>query len=187
MPDGQGFIDYYAILQVDCTCDAKVLEGAYRQLAKKYHPDHPETADLDRFNEVIGAYAVLRHPDKRAAYDLVYAERVQTGQDAPAASEVRQSAEPSAIDDAEAHRRILMQLYKARREHAEEPGVPVYTVQDMLGCTDETFDFHRWYLKAKGFIEVTEQGTLAITIEGVDHVIAMSRTEMQEKLRITQG
>jgi len=39
-------------------------------------------------------------------------------------------------------------------------------------------------LKAKGLIEITEHGTLAITIEGVDHVIAMSQTVMREKLLI---
>jgi curved DNA-binding protein len=57
----------------------------------------------------------------------------------------------------------------------------------MLNCSDEHFEFHTWYLKAKGFIEITEQGTLAITIQGVDHVIDISRTNMMEKLLIAQS
>ncbi|MEO6153006.1 MAG: hypothetical protein ABIT09_10835 [Croceibacterium sp.] len=60
-------------------------------------------------------------------------------------------------------------------------------MQEALNCSDEHFDFHVWYLKAKGFIETTEQGTLAITIQGVDHVISMSRTNKAEKLRIAQS
>ena len=34
---------------------------------------------------------------------------------------------------------------------------------------------------------LTEQGTLAITIQGVDHVISMSRTTKAEKLLIAQS
>lgn len=56
----------------------------------------------------------------------------------------------------------------------------------MLNCSDERFEFHQWYLKEKGFIVVTEHGTLAITVQGVDHVISMSRTTSAEKLMISQ-
>ena len=54
--------DHYSILGVLPDCDAKQLEIAYKALAKKYHPDHSETADLDRFKEITGAYRVLRDP-----------------------------------------------------------------------------------------------------------------------------
>ena len=56
----------------------------------------------------------------------------------------------------------------------------------MLKCSDERFDFHKWYLKEKGFISITEHGTLAITVQGIDHVIAMSRTTTAEKLLIAK-
>ena len=36
------------------------------------------------------------------------------------------------------------------------------------------------------FIEITEEGSLAITIEGIDHVIALSRSSKVEKLLIGQ-
>jgi curved DNA-binding protein len=67
------------------------------------------------------------------------------------------------------------------------PGVAAFFLQEMLNCSDEHFEFHQWYLKEKGFIAVTEQGTLAITIKGVDHVISMSRTTTGEKLLIAQS
>ena len=60
MEDGLPFIDYYAVLQVSPQCSARALEMAYRHLAKMYHPDHPETADLDRFNSITEAYSLLR-------------------------------------------------------------------------------------------------------------------------------
>lgn len=176
------FIDYYSVLEIDRGCDGKTLEAAYRRLAKMYHPDHPETADVDKFNEVIDAYRVLRHVDQRADYDRSHAAHNGdtyapfTSPDAP------EIEEKDALDDADAHARILMMLYKRRRENAQDAGVIGYFVQQMLGCSDERFDFLRWYLKAKGYLEVTEQGTLAITIAGVDHVIATSRTTRVEKL-----
>jgi curved DNA-binding protein len=94
--------------------------------------------------------------------------------------------ETSALNDAADHAKILMFLYKKRREDAQNAGVVGYYLQDMLKCSDEHFEFHKWYLKEKGFIVLTEHGTLAITIQGVDHVISMSRTAMAEKLQITQ-
>lgn len=184
MADSQPFIDHYRILQVDPDCDAKDLEHAYRHLAKMYHPDHAETADVEKLNEVIGAYRAIKDPDDRAAYDAVYSE--VTGFIFPANHEA-DLYRKSAVTDADIHAKILLFLYRRRREHAQDPGEGRYFVQELIGCSDDHFEFHIWYLKAKGFVETTEQGTLAITIEGVDHVIATSRTSMKEKLLIAQS
>jgi curved DNA-binding protein len=186
MTDNQPFVDYYSILQVNPKCDAKILETAYRYLAKMYHPDHAETADVTKFNEVIEAYRVLRNPDQRAEYDLLYAEHAREEWFEFPWSEEADTDDRSALNDADTHTRILLFLYKRRREHARDAGVVGFYVQEMLNCSDEHFDFHVWYLKAKGFIEMTEHGTLAITIHGVDHVISMSRTTAAEKLLLAQ-
>jgi curved DNA-binding protein len=178
------FVDCYEILQVRPTCSAKTLETAYRVLAKKYHPDHPETADIDRFNEVVSAYKVLRNPEKRARYDQEYVRLNGAHWFDDDEGDGVEIDEAPALDDADAHSKILMFLYKKRRENAQKAGVVAFYIQDMLNCSDEHFEFHKWYLKEKGFIELTEQGTLAITIEGVDHVISMSRTRRAEKLLI---
>ena len=61
-----------------------------------------------------------------------------------------------------------------------------FYLQEMLKCSDEHFEFHKLYLREKCFIEATEHGTLAITIQGIDHVISMSRTTTAEKLLIAQ-
>jgi curved DNA-binding protein len=185
MADGQPFIDYYDILGVSQTSDSKTLEAAYRRLAKKYHPDRTDTADTTKFSEVIAAFRVLRNADQRAEYDALRAlnvrEELRFSSDN--GHEVDQNA---ALNDGDDHVKILMFLYKKRREDAQNAGVIGFYLQNMLNCSDEHFEFHKWYLKEKGFIAITEQGTLAITIQGVDHVIAMSRTTKAEKLLITQ-
>ena len=180
------FKNYYEILQVDPNCDAKIIEAAYRNLAKRYHPDHPETADFDKFSEVLEAYRALRNPDDRANYNTHYAEIVGIDLSHSPSAEFRID-ESVAVSDADAHAKLLMLLYKARRDNALDPGVSNYVIQELLNCSDERFEFHRWYLKAKGFIETTEQGTLAITIDGVDHVIAMSKTRVAETLLLAQS
>jgi DnaJ-class molecular chaperone len=64
------FKDYYKILGVDRTADAKAIKSAYRRLARKYHPDVAKTKDAtERFKEVSEAYEVLADPEKRRRYD----------------------------------------------------------------------------------------------------------------------
>lgn len=183
MINGHPFVDHYRILQVDPKCSAKGLEAAYRSLAKQYHPDHTETADANKFSEIVEAYNLLRNAEKRAKYDLLYAAK--TGFDFSKTDELNH--EQSAYNDADAHEKILVLLYAKRRENAQDAGVGRYHVQKMLNCSDNHFEFHLWYLKAKGLIEITENGTVAITIDGVDHVISTSRTAMKEKLLIAQA
>lgn len=63
--------DYYEILEVDRGADDKVLKGAFRKAAMKYHPDRNPGDDAAEaaFKEVNQAYEILKDPQKRAAYD----------------------------------------------------------------------------------------------------------------------
>lgn len=188
MPGEEPFVDYYRVLQVHPLCDTATLDASYRRLAKIYHPDHLDSADPERFAAILEAYRAVRTPELRAAYDLRHAAHVTT--DPLDSSEDRTGGERSetsfALGDDEAHARLLMALYRKRREDATDAGIGEFYLQEMLGCTDAHFAFHRWYLQAKGLIEVTPEGTLAITVAGIDHVIAMSRNEVTEKLVIAQ-
>lgn len=63
--------DYYEVLGVDRNADDAALKKAYRQLAKKYHPDmNPGDKEAEaKFKEATEAYGVLSDPDKRRQYD----------------------------------------------------------------------------------------------------------------------
>lgn len=63
--------DYYEVLGVSKDADDATLKKAYRQVAKKYHPDmNPGDAEAEKkFKEASEAYAVLSDPEKRRQYD----------------------------------------------------------------------------------------------------------------------
>ena len=63
--------DLYEVLGVDRSADEDTIKKAYRQMAKKYHPDlHPDDKEAEaKFKEVNDAYSVLSDPQKKAAYD----------------------------------------------------------------------------------------------------------------------
>jgi curved DNA-binding protein len=183
MSDTQEFTDYYEILQVNPNCDLKLIESAYRHFAKIYHPDHELTADVELFAVVIEAYNTLKFPHKRAEYDALYQQHKLN----PAAPSEPIVSSETALSDAALQKNILMFLYKSRRENFHSNGVGAYGIQEHFGCTDANFDFHIWYLKSKGFIETTEHGTLAITVDGVDHVIALHQPKAPDKLLTDQS
>ena len=63
--------DYYEVLGVDRNADAATIKKAYRQLAKKYHPDmNPGDKEAEqKFKEAAEAYSVLSDDNKRHQYD----------------------------------------------------------------------------------------------------------------------
>jgi molecular chaperone DnaJ len=64
--------DYYAVLGIPKTASLDDIKKAYRELARKYHPDvtkeDPKVAE-ERFKEISEAYEVLVDDDKRKMYD----------------------------------------------------------------------------------------------------------------------
>ena len=62
--------DYYKIMGVSRNASQDEIKKAYRKLARKYHPDVSESPDAEQLFKDLGeAYAVLKDPEKRAAYD----------------------------------------------------------------------------------------------------------------------
>jgi curved DNA-binding protein CbpA len=63
-------LDPYRVLQVVPDAEDEVLHAAFRALAGKYHPDRDATSRAARrMRELNQAYAMVREPALRAAYD----------------------------------------------------------------------------------------------------------------------
>ncbi|MDD3420413.1 MAG: molecular chaperone DnaJ [Candidatus Gastranaerophilales bacterium] len=62
--------DYYEILGVEKTASKDEIKRAFRQLARKYHPDVNDAPDAEeKFKQLGKAYEVLSDDEKRAVYD----------------------------------------------------------------------------------------------------------------------
>jgi curved DNA-binding protein len=74
------FKDYYKILGVERTADAKAIRQAFRKLARQYHPDVNKSKDAEaKFKEINEAYQVLNDAERRAKYDQVLDLRQRGG------------------------------------------------------------------------------------------------------------
>ena len=160
------FVDYYEILQVSTNADEDTIGRVFRYLAKRYHPDNPQTGDSDKFNLLVKAHTTLSDAEKRAAYDVHYQQsREQHWQ------LVRDAASSDAFEnDYTIREKLLSLLYVQRRRDMESPGLGNFELEQLLNCPREMMEFHVWYMKEKGWIMRTEMGHLSITAEGVDQV-----------------
>ncbi|MPM25489.1 Curved DNA-binding protein [bioreactor metagenome] len=77
----QGFLDYYRILQVHPMAEPEVIEGAYKRLARKYHPDVSRARDAEsRMKQINEAYEVLGDPARRKSFDALVAARQRSAE-----------------------------------------------------------------------------------------------------------
>lgn len=92
--------DHYEVLQVHPLAEAEVIQAAYRRLAMKYHPDvSPGPQAQQRMAQLNQAYAVLRDPQKRRAYDRQRGAGVAFSAAAPATyTDARVEVVPSSLD-----------------------------------------------------------------------------------------
>jgi len=64
--------DYYEIMGIARDASQDEIKRIYRKLARKFHPDVSKSPDAEaKFKELGEAYAVLKDPEKRAAYDML--------------------------------------------------------------------------------------------------------------------
>ena len=62
--------DFYEVLGVPRNADSEAIRSAYRNLAKRFHPDvNKDSGSEERFKEINEAYSVLSDAQRRAAYD----------------------------------------------------------------------------------------------------------------------
>jgi curved DNA-binding protein CbpA len=81
MAQTDGFRDLYRIMQVHHLAEPEVIEGAYKRLSKKYHPDaNRDSGSEEKMKLINHAYSILSHPEKRREYDLVFNRRQAAGE-----------------------------------------------------------------------------------------------------------
>jgi len=164
--DRGGFIDYYEFMQISPNAEPETVQRVYRMLASRYHPDNPETGDMELFLLLNQAHEVLSDTAQRSAYDAVHQS---------------QAAEPITVFsmkefargiDGEDNRRmgILCLLYRQRRTNPDHPGLTILDLENMMAFPREHLLFTLWYLREKDFLRLDAGSMYVVTSSGVDYV-----------------
>lgn len=84
--------DLYSILGVSRGADTDEIKRAYRQMARKYHPDvNPDDPEAEeKFKKASAAFEVLGDPEKREIYDEFGLEGLREGFDPEQARQYKQ-------------------------------------------------------------------------------------------------
>ena len=127
-------MDFYQVLGLTHTADAAAIRAAYRNLAKRYHPDVSELPDAHaRFIAITEAYEVLGDPIARERYDRTRAS--PSPKRASAATEARYARETQARQ--QAARAKAEEYVRMRYDQFDADvfdSVAAYVVPKMLGC-----------------------------------------------------
>src|SRR5690242_20069027 len=89
--------NYYAILGVPIHASSDTIKRAYRQLARRFHPDLAGENGAVEMKRINRAYAVLGDPEKRRNYDTILGGVI----DLRAPGFVRPRSHPQRFADAE--------------------------------------------------------------------------------------
>lgn len=88
--------NFYVILGVPRQATLETIRAAYRERAKRYHPDLVGAVGASRFRDVVEAYRVLSDPESRRIYnkELRAAEAAETLDVEPLGAGSPRGAEP---------------------------------------------------------------------------------------------
>jgi curved DNA-binding protein len=164
--ENESEFDYYDILQISPKADVQTIHRVFRIMAARFHPDNPETGDVEQFLRLKRAYTALSDVERRAAYDAQRESR-ETGP-----MPIFELKEFVTGVEAEANRRlgVLSLLYNQRRASPDHPGVSLLDLEQRMGFPREYLSFTMWYLRAKEFIIVADNSDFSLTAAGADYV-----------------
>ena len=165
-PDGAE-PDYYEVLQISRKADIETIHRVFRIMAVRFHPDNPETGDVEVFLRMNRAYAVLSDPERRAEYN---ATLDKSRGDGPRPIFARRDFVTGV--EAESNRRlgVLSILYTQRQTDPEHPAVSLLDLEREMGFPREYLSFTMWYLRAKELVSAADNSDYAITALGADFV-----------------
>jgi hypothetical protein len=174
--------DYYEVLQINPKADAETIHRVFRLMAKRFHPDNPETGNLETFLQLKRAYEVLSDPEERAKYD-----GVRDGRDTGPLPifELRDFVDGV---KGEANRRlgVLCLLYNKRRTDPDHPGVSLLDLEIRMGFPREYLSFTMWYLRSKQLVTLADNSDYALTADGADYV-ETNTTECEPLNKLISG
>lgn len=165
-PDEVDEPDYYEVLQTNRQAETEAIHRIYRIMAARFHPDNPETGDVEKFLLLKKAYEVLSDPPLRAEYDARHRKR---------------EAKPLPIFElkdfvngvhAEANRRlgVLSLLYNQRRQDPEHPVISLLELEHLMAFPREYLGFTLWYLRSKQYLTVADNSDYVLTALGADYL-----------------
>ncbi len=70
--------NYYVILGIERADGPAAVQSAFRDLARRYHPDRAGAESTRAFREIVEAYQVLSDPEGRRAYDRRFCAQSET-------------------------------------------------------------------------------------------------------------
>lgn len=158
--------NYYEFLQISPNADQDTVHRVYRFLAARFHPDNPETGDIDKFHLLKQAYDVLSDPARRSQYDTGNAK------DSAPPDPLSKSIDFMDTIDGELNRRlaVLAQLYIRRRTNPGHPEVSLAELEERMGFPRDYMEFTMWYLQKKAYISRADNACYTLTADGVDFV-----------------
>jgi curved DNA-binding protein CbpA len=158
--------DHYEFLQISPNAEPNTIHRVYKFLAARFHPDNPETGDVEKFAILKQAYDVLSDPAQRSLYDASREKEAIEAIPIPDTMDFLDSI------DGELNRRmaVLAVLYKRRRTNAHKPEVSLGEIEGLMNFPRDYLDFTVWYLMKKGYITRSDNSALTLTAEGVDFV-----------------
>ncbi len=165
MPKSE-FVDYYELMQISPSAEPETIHRVFRLLAARYHPDNPESGDVEKFLLLRQAMAVLSDPVQRATYDM---QREAFKLKPLSVFALRDFAIGV---DGEANRRlgVLCLLYNNRRQVPENPGLSLLELETEMAFPREHLTFTLWYLLDKKYVIRDDRSSYVISAEGVDYV-----------------
>jgi hypothetical protein len=159
------FQDHYALLGVDPKANSEKIQEAYSKLARKYHPDNPETGDQEKFDAVNLAYEVLSDAGLRAEFDKLKGIGQDDNPKFTGVGFFRALREGADLRAA-----VMCILYDRRRTRPFRPSVSLRHLEGMLRVTNEELNFALWYLKQRALVINDDKSSLQITADGMDFV-----------------
>ena len=63
-------MNYYEILEIDKSASLEEIKKAFKNLAKKYHPDNKETGNSEKMSQLNEAYSILKDKTLRNKYEF---------------------------------------------------------------------------------------------------------------------